>query len=604
MLLADRRHALFMAGDTGALKKLHEATGSIVRAIGEIEDAAGIITSRVATVNKVATSLVEGGKPVINLPSLPSGITDAVSMVKKAHSKITTALEVLDLIGPAKTSFDEGLKYLKGIDMALDTFSDKHPVLAIYTKMYLGPVIKVCIKNLGVLAAMRKSQNRTAIGLGMPNAVSWGVEPGGEAMYYWLVGIFKKGTDTPLPDSVYEFLDAMTATSPRPFATRCRVGGSRSTDGRTGTGTSSGRRCTARRGRPPSVAPAWAEQPPPRIGARMAAPDTTDEFLDVNRRYHDVAAAEYDAKWGVDFGDVGRAQVLGKVEKLLAASPGPFARSLEIGAGTGYFTLNLMQEGVVEAAVCADVSPGMLATLRANADRLGLDPETVACDAAALPFDGRLIRPRARARGAASPAGARPLVPRVHARAAPGRRTALRRRSLPLGDRIAAVPKRAGLAAAPVWRRLVNVRAAAPDGNGHAQPVDHALEGVVDVHAFTPADLERHARGGRLSGVRVRREELLANWFGWFNRTLEATAVHGDIPWGLVPLRLPRLHRVAAEGQRRGARAAPSRPPASSTSCLRRADRAGTRVARSARTHADVLGGRIVAVPAVMYGGQ
>jgi hypothetical protein len=91
--------------------------------------------------------------------------------------------------------------------MALDTFSDKHPVLAIYTKMYLGPALKVCIKNLGVLAAMRKSQNRTAIGLGMPNAVSWGVEPGGEAMYYWLVGIFKKGPDTPLPDSVYEFVD-------------------------------------------------------------------------------------------------------------------------------------------------------------------------------------------------------------------------------------------------------------------------------------------------------------------------------------------------------------------------------------------------------------
>jgi len=28
----------------------------------------------------------------------------------------------------------------------------------------------------------------------------------------------------------------------------------------------------------------------------------------------------------------------------------------------------------------------------------------------------------------------------------------------------------------------------------------------------------------------VRGEELLANWFGWFNRSLEATAVHEDIP--------------------------------------------------------------------------
>ena len=205
VLLADRRHALFMAGETGALKKLHEATGSIVRAIGEIEDAAGIITSRVDTVNKVATSVFEGGKPVINLPSLPSGITDAVSMVKKAHSKITTALEVLDLIGPAKTSFDEGMKYLKGIDMALDTFSDKHPVLAIYTKMYLG-------RRSGLHREPRRARRDAQVpdprrSPGMPNAVSWGVEPGGEAMYYWLVGIFKKGTDSPLPDSVYEFLD-------------------------------------------------------------------------------------------------------------------------------------------------------------------------------------------------------------------------------------------------------------------------------------------------------------------------------------------------------------------------------------------------------------
>jgi len=33
--------------------------------------------------------------------------------------------------------------------------------------------------------------------------------------------------------------------------------------------------------------------------------------------------------------------------------------------------------------------------------------------------------------------------------------------------------------------------------------------------------------------VRVRGEELLANWFGWFNRTLEASAdpKHIPMPW-------------------------------------------------------------------------
>jgi len=261
----------------------------------------------------------------------------------------------------------------------------------------------------------------------------------------------------------------------------------------------------------------------------MAAPDTTDEILDVNRRYHDVAAGDYDAKWGVDFGDVGRAQVLGKVEKLLGRRPGPFARSLEIGAGTGYFTLNLMQEGVVGSGVCTDVSPGMLEALRGNAERLGLAVETAVSDAAALPFEDAsfdLVLGHAVLHHL-------PELERSFAEfmrvLRPGGVLLFAGEPSRYGDRIAAVPKRAGLAAAPLWRRLVQARAV---NGANGRPADHALEAVVDVHAFTPADLERHTRAAGFAGVQVRGEELLANWFGWFNRTLEATAVHEDIPLG------------------------------------------------------------------------
>jgi hypothetical protein len=100
------------------------------------------------------------------------------------------------------------------------------------------------------------------------------------------------------------------------------------------------------------------------------------------------------------------------------------------------------------------------------------------------------------------------------------------------GDRIAAIPKRAGVRAAPVWRRALGARPA-PEGAGHgseASVADHALEGMVDVHAFVPSDLEAHATGAGFEAVRVRGEELLANWFGWFNRTLEASADPSDIP--------------------------------------------------------------------------
>ena len=47
----------------------------------------------------------------------------------------------------------------------------------------------------------------------------------------------------------------------------------------------------------------------------MAAPATKTEILDVNRRYHDVAADSYDAKWGISFGIGGQEQVTGKLAK-------------------------------------------------------------------------------------------------------------------------------------------------------------------------------------------------------------------------------------------------------------------------------------------------
>ena len=53
----------------------------------------------------------------------------------------------------------------------------------------------------------------------------------------------------------------------------------------------------------------------------------------------------------------------------------------------------------------------------------------------------------------------------------------------------------------------------------------------MDVHAFVPDDLSRSAVRAGLTDVQVRGEELLANWFGWANRALEATADQDDVPW-------------------------------------------------------------------------
>jgi hypothetical protein len=57
------------------------------------------------------------------------------------------------------------------------------------------------------------------------------------------------------------------------------------------------------------------------------------------------------------------------------------------------------------------------------------------------------------------------------------------------------------------------------------------MEWQVDVHAFSPGQLRAVAQEAGFEAVRVRGEELLASWFGWANRALEATAEPDQVPW-------------------------------------------------------------------------
>ncbi len=286
----------------------------------------------------------------------------------------------------------------------------------------------------------------------------------------------------------------------------------------------------------------------------MQALRSHEQIRDVNTRYHDVAAASYDEKWGIDFGHTGRGQVLGKARKLL----GPeldrgFASALEIGAGTGYFSLNLVAAGLIGELTCTDISAGMLDVLQGNSQRLGLGSvNAVQADAESLPFRDQsfdIVLGHAVLHHLPDLERAFTEFRRV---LRPGGRILFAGEPSFLGDRIARVPKRAALLVAPLWRRALRA-APANDPGDDERASEHELEGEVDIHAFSPADLERVAAAAGFTDVTVRGEELVANWFGWFNRGLEATAVPDDVPmwWRRYAfhgyLGLQRLDRRALE---------------------------------------------------------
>jgi SAM-dependent methyltransferase len=260
------------------------------------------------------------------------------------------------------------------------------------------------------------------------------------------------------------------------------------------------------------------------------SPLQPDYIKRVNTRYHDAAASEYDCKWGIDFGPVGQQQVRGKIVKALGEWPGaPFGDALEIGSGTGYFSLNLLQLGAIARLVATDISPEMLSTLAKTAERLDLAVETKVTDAERLPFaDESFDLVFGHAVLHHLPDLDRALS-EFHRVLRPGGAIAFCGEPSRYGDLLAALPKRGAQLAAPLWRLVLGASARRPnvEDNGDG----HELEPEVDVHAFSPSLLRRVLGDAGFAETRISGEELLANVYGWAVRTLEGSAEPDEVPY-------------------------------------------------------------------------
>ncbi len=270
---------------------------------------------------------------------------------------------------------------------------------------------------------------------------------------------------------------------------------------------------------------------------------------EANLRYHDAAAREYDAKWSISFDERCIDFVRERAERMLSRRR--YGRVLEVGAGTGFFLLNLWSAGFVEEGHATDLSPGMLAACRVNADRLGCPLDAAAGDAERLPYaDGTfdLVVGHAFLHHLPDVEGAIAEMRRV---LQPGGALLLAGEPTRLGDRIAGVAKRAASAGMRLAERVRpgTVAPPAPEPMTDAERTLRDLEWHVDLHTFEPAELAAVAEHAGFTRVRVETEELVAGMFGWAVRTIEARARPGllDARWAWFAyrnwLRLYRFDR-------------------------------------------------------------
>jgi SAM-dependent methyltransferase len=247
--------------------------------------------------------------------------------------------------------------------------------------------------------------------------------------------------------------------------------------------------------------------------------------------YHDWEASTYDDKWSISFDERCIDYAVGRFAKALGGTPRRFEKVLEVGCGTGFFLLNVAQAGYIGQAYATDISEEMVKVCVGNGKRLGIDVTGRMADAESLPFPDDsfdLVMGHAFLHHIPDLDVAFAEFRRV---LKPGGRLIIAGEPTLLGDAVANQVKRltrigVKTAAALLGRDRVLAPYAHHDEDAEAA----ALEMHVDLHIFTPAELERWAHAGGFDQVETHTEELTANWFGWATRTAEAMLATGILP--------------------------------------------------------------------------
>jgi len=220
--------------------------------------------------------------------------------------------------------------------------------------------------------------------------------------------------------------------------------------------------------------------------------------LELNRRFHDQVEADgYDQRMGVRHTSADVANTVQELERVLGSELPRGGTVVDLGAGTGNLSVKLALTGHFERVIAVDISQGMLAQARAAAVEHGCQVEVCVSDMKPLPLADGSVDLVVGCAVLHHVPDVQALMGEVKRVLRPGAACIFIGEPSLWGSRLTQVAKLPAITVASALRAL---------GKRDELRWDHD---DIDVHTFTPTDVEALTSGQGLAGLRFRPEGLL-----------------------------------------------------------------------------------------------
>jgi hypothetical protein len=201
--LRDVQRARFRAGDEDGLLETADAIATVLdtslAAKGAIEQTLDVADQLRAWGRTASTS-----KTVVDITGKTRVVLDVLEKINKAWAAFQLARAAIDVVSGGKTEMEGGRKAVAAMSTVISaggTLLNASAGFTLYANLYIGPMTSAILSMIGQLEDMiSKSTNRAWIELGKFEYVNWSLEPGGRAMFDFMLKAMHAGSAAQVPD--------------------------------------------------------------------------------------------------------------------------------------------------------------------------------------------------------------------------------------------------------------------------------------------------------------------------------------------------------------------------------------------------------------------